>query len=424
MIHSIVIRNWMFMLIGGFIGVLWAQTGQPEVQNIDSLSSFYRVCPEANLTVPSLDGKNAYPSTDIARFLSFGHQQLLHSSYREVPRFGVWGDSHTASGDFMVAALQEWGFSKNSIRPALIQPAIRVPGVRLPLKKTCLTTGWRESFAHRALNQEVKFSTTLLQLSSNTPNDMFWVDFRSPDENTRLKWLNLHYTKKEVDRSLILGVSIDNGVEQIFNLSDETSLLLRLKSETPFATVRVRLVAGQISIHGLEPFYLEPPKALLDIFSSPGATAKVWSDMMLVKLGDRSYDAVIFEYGTNEGMDPQFDEATYAKGLRQSLSNFRKIHPKAICMLVGPPERGNLGNGEVRPYARAHQSINRIQSQVAKELGCTQWNWQSAMGGAGSANRLMSSTPPILKKDQIHLTQEGYELSGQWFAKSMSWKKN
>lgn len=397
------------------------QAGLTDTTGSD-LVAFYRTCPEAKLAVPTVNRKATFTSSDLWGLLSFGQLQTS-PAYRGVPRVGVWGDSHTATGDFMYAALQQWGFEKNTIRPGLMQPAMAIPGVRLPLKKSCATAGWRADYAQRAINSEAKLSKTLFLLSSDRQNEYLWFDFRDPNDETRLKWLNIHYTKNEHDRPLILGVTIDNGVEQIFNLSEKSDRYLQIKPATPFATVRIRLAVGQITIHGLEPIYTEAPKALLDIFSTPGATGRLWSDLDMTPLVTPAYDAVIFAYGTNDGMVAQFDEMSYAKGVRQALEKFRAVHPKAVCVVVGPPERGLASNAEMRPYTQIHQSINRIQSQVAKEQGCVAWDWQQALGGAGSANRLMNAVPPLLAKDQIHLTQEGYAWSGQAFAKAVHWQR-
>jgi len=414
----------MFVLLVSLssLTTVHAQTESGELSSSASLAAFYRACPEARATVPVIDWNDTVSVADLTSLLKLGNGSQATPQYRSVPKIGVWGDSHTASGDFMFSALQQWGFSKSGMRSGMIQPAMQIPGVRLPIRKSCVSWGWKVFYAQRGMSQGPPFTKTLLQLRSETPNDFLWLDFRAPGEDVRLKWVNIHYAKKEADRALVLGVSVDNGAEQIMNLSDSTEPFLQIKPAAPFATLRIRLIEGQISLHGFAPVYTEAPKILLDIFSTPGAMAKAWNDMDPSVVGEQNYDVVVFQYGTNEAIDPDYNEDIYSKSFRHSLSKFRKIHPKARCILVGPPERGNVSNGVTRTYARSHQSINRVQSLVGKEMGCVSWNWQGALNGPGSVNQLLAASPPLIKKDLIHLTQEGYETSGQRFAKTISWK--
>jgi len=69
-----------------------------------------------------------------------------------------------------------------------------------------------------------------------------------------------------------------------------------------------------------------------------------------------------------------------------------------------------------------HQSISQAQATVAKEQGCQAWNWQASLQTTGTVQKLLSHTPPLIKHDMVHLTKEGYEFSGQAFAKMTSWK--
>ena len=384
-----------------------------------TVEDLYRHCPEARFS----DQKEGHTFS-----LSQGSQQVSDTaslikdrSAKLVRRIGVWGDSHTASGDFIFAALNQWGIPKKDIRPSLIQPAFQIPGVRLPLRKFCLSSGWATVHAQRASQQGRLFNQTLLQVRSETSNDFMWIDFRFPHENVRIDQLRVHFVKENPDRVLVVGVTVDNQQEKYFSTTPDLPSTLEINASHPFATIRIRLIAGELIVHALEPVYSNPPTTLVDIFSSPGAMAKVWNDFKPVILG-KPYETVIFEYGTNEAMASDFNEAEYTNALRKSLSNFRALHPKARCILIGPPERGGISNRPPTPYTVIHQIINQVQITVAKEQGCKAWNWQASMQTMGTLKQLRVNTPPILAADMVHLTKEGYEFSGQIFGKMISWR--
>ena len=92
--------------------------------------------------------------------------------------------------------------------------------------------------------------------------------------------------------------------------------------------------------------------------------------------------------------------------------------------MIGPPARGSFSNGVMRPLAKIHHSISQIQAKIAREMGCAFWNWQAMLMKFGDVNQLMMSTPPLIKQDQVHLTKQGYELSGQQFGKAIHWKSD
>ena len=384
-----------------------------------AVEDLYRHCPEARFP----DQKAGHTFS-----LSQGKQQVSNTASlikdqpaKLVRRIGVWGDSHTASGDFIYAALNQWGIPKRDIRPSLIQPAFQMPGVRLPLRKLCLSSGWATVHAQRGFQQGGLFNQTLLQIRSETSNDFMWIDFRFPHENVRLDQLRVHFVKEDPDRVLVMGVTVDNQQEKYFSTTPDLPSTLEINASHPFATIRIRLIVGELIVQALEPVYSNPPATLVDIFSSPGAVAKVWSDFKPVILG-KPYETVIFEYGTNEAMASDFNEAEYTNALRKSLSNFRALHPKAHCILIGPPERGGVSNRPPTPYTVIHKIINQVQIKVAKEQGCKAWNWQASLQTMGTLKQLSVYTLPILGADMVHLTKEGYEISGQMFGKMISWK--
>jgi hypothetical protein len=411
------VNEWILVLSVSLLppGALAQGYSSPKPQ---STKSPYSRCPSAQLPGRAEDDALAVSQglTDVP--LESTPANFLTSD--KSTRVGVWGDSHTASGDFMFAALKQWGFAKNHVRPSLIQPAFQLSGVRLPLKKFCLSEGWKTFHAQREPTQSAGFTQTLLQLRSQKPNNFIWLDFRHPNDNVLLSKLQVHYTSQDASRPLVIAISVDNQQEYLFSGKTDAPSLLQINSQQPFATVRLRLVQGQLSIQGFAPLYVEPSSVVLDIFSTPGAMAKVWKDNKPQIVG-KPYDTVIFQYGTNEGMASDFNENKYAKELRRSLSIFKALHPKARCIVIGPPVRGRIFNPEPPPFNLIHQSISQVQATVAKEQGCQAWNWQASLQTKGTVQKLLSISPPLINLDMVHLTKEGYEFSGQMFAKLTAW---
>ena len=244
----------------------------------------------------------------------------------------------------------------------------------------------------------------------------------------------MHYSRDRSDRTLVLGISVDDGPERVVvpfgNPADPANAArpgrpLRLQALPAMSTVRIRLIAGQVNLEGFAPVYESAPAAVVDVFSVPGATASGWRAVDTQRLKDQApqaYDLVLFQYGTNEAMGDAFDPDTYARELRQNLAAFVKLNPRARCILIGPPDRGVVAapasKAPTPRLALVHKEIGDIQQRVGREQGCAFWNWQAAMGGIGSAPRWLARDPAMMQPDLVHLSTKGYELSGQMFGRA------
>jgi lysophospholipase L1-like esterase len=152
---------------------------------------------------------------------------------------------------------------------------------------------------------------------------------------------------------------------------------------------------------------------------------------------------VLLQYGTNEGNQKPFDPVHYENDLTASLQNLRRIYPNAVCVLLGPTDRGTLiarsskskprANTQKDPsqgttptlakellvYSRIHEQISRIQQNVGQQYGCGFWDWQHAMGGPGGSYAWLKQSPPLMARDLIHLTVAGYQASARLFSQQM-----
>ena len=339
-------------------------------------------------------------------------------------RIALWGDSLTSAPDFIDAALDAAGIPKAGMQPSFIATGIKVPGLRLPVKSACASAGWTTGYAHKETRNPARYGKGVLSLRSGTPGDSILLDFRSPSPTARVKQLDLLFEKPSADGSLLLGVSVDGGDERLVPLSRSNATRLQIRPQAPMAALRIRLVSGQLTVHGFEPVYQEAPSAILDTFSVPGGMLRSWSftdARLLPAAPSDEYNLVLVQYGTNEGAAPKFSRNAYLDYLRGNLGLLRSVYPRARCILIGPPDRGVPGAAgpAALKYAAVHSQIAQAQKQVGAEQGCAFWDWQAAMGGAGAAARWAGMAPPQMQKDLTHLSAKGYQLSGRMFGQTM-----
>jgi len=339
----------------------------------------------------------------------------------------IWGDSLTSARDFVDAVLETWGIPKNTVAPSFIQAGMKVPGLRLPLRAYCASAGWTTAYAYKE-KAGVTFSQGMVSMSSETPGDTLFLDFQSGA--ARLAGVNIQYDKRRPDSSLVLAVSVDGGQEQIISLSRTPATALQITPKTPMATLRLRVVAGQVTVHGFAPLRAQAPAAVVDSFSVPGATLRGWSNVSERHAPPHrgpapDYRLILVQYGTNEGAG-RFERQEYLAYLRANLGQLRRFHPQSRCILIGPPDRGVRGSagppGSLK-YAAVHRQIALAQQQVGKEFRCDFWDWQAAMGGPGAAARWAALREPQMQQDLTHLTAKGYGVSGRMFAEAFPLKK-
>lgn len=343
-------------------------------------------------------------------------------------KIGIWGDSHAAANFMTEELIRFIGLDPDQARPTFIPPSMGRPGVRLPIRKFCQSPTWQINYAYTDVNNE-HYGPALLKLNTNTPDSYLWIDFRSKNNNiNQLKQLNILFSKTKKANAK-LGIQIDSRQEKIVEINNSQASYLSIQGDNLFGVVKIRVIDGGVSIDGFEPVYDIKPKIYIDTFGIPSATIKGWQGIQKSYIESLQtsidYDLIILEYGTNEGSHIPFNSALYQQLLRESLANFRSIYPSASCLLMGPTDRGvwhkktstkgksKLIKAEPTPdylmYSKIHQEITQIQNDVGKEFACSSWSWQEAMGGLGGAYFWIKHNPPLMAKDLIHLTVQGYQ---------------
>jgi lysophospholipase L1-like esterase len=159
---------------------------------------------------------------------------------------------------------------------------------------------------------------------------------------------------------------------------------------------------------------------------------------------------VVLAFGTNEGFNDGLDAERYAQSFERALFKIRRALPNAVVVLLAPPdaargpkkpENSENKNGKDAkadenraPVAKVAPDlgpcggwktppmlnrVREIQEQIAKQRRLVYWNWASIMPQECGADRWANQTPPLIAKDRVHFTLEGYRFSAAQFLKTL-----
>lgn len=379
---------------------------------------------------------------------------------RQGLRIALWGDSHMAAAFFSQELISLSGLRPDQVQSSVIPATMNRAGVRLPARKTCVSAGWSYDAAYRSKEAADLPGPAMVSLISQEEGALLQWDVRTTDGLAVQKKLRLMY--HQTAQPIVVGVSVDQGPEYVLTLGAEAgAAVLEMRSERPVSTLALRLISGNLRVHGLA---LEPAPTVrlqFDVFALPGATMRSWQQANLPYLAQwfahEPYQVVALAFGTNEGNQKIFDALAYEDGLVQALKNLKTVFPQAQCLLIGPGDRGVLvrrsslrqakkkGSAKAKKskttvpaapppprmaqsallhYARIHQQINDIQARVGEQWACTSWGMLQAMGGQASSYIWAAQKPALMANDLIHLTPAGYRQIAQLFAKDFGWNED
>ncbi len=391
---------------------------------------------------------------------TLGHPQA-GSPYR----VAIWGDSHLAAAYFTNELIKLLKLPSDQVQPGFIPANMNRAGVRLPLRKTCVSDNWIYEPAYAVPAGAHTPGPGLVNLYSRTPGASLSWDLR---KNTPAGgWKQVRFLYQRTSAPQTIAVSIDGATEFDVSLTGpEGPAALELISQNPLSTLNIRLTTGELRYHGLSLPTTSPARLQIDVFGYPGATVSGWKranmDYLDAWFVMQHYDLVMLEFGTNEGNNKPFDPVKYQQDLRFSILNLRSIFPVSACVLIAPGDRGILispslskkphkkslhtkkrkaaltrkishyhkktagknihkSSTDLMLYTRIHADISRIQIEVASEYSCHVWSAFDAMGGAGSAYRWAKQSPALMAKDLIHFTAPGYQKLADIFAADLGW---
>ncbi len=162
------------------------------------------------------------------------------------------------------------------------------------------------------------------------------------------------------------------------------------------------------------------PGITLDAMGINGAKSNVigrWDGQTLRKqMQWRKPKLIILAYGTNEAFDLKFDPIEFAQILRGNIRSLRFLAPGAAILIVGAPASAktsapNLLTSCPHGIAKSLPNVVTVQKRVAQEEKTLYWDWAGFMGGICAAPHWAQLSPPLMGRDLIHLSKEGYEAS-------------
>ena len=159
----------------------------------------------------------------------------------------------------------------------------------------------------------------------------------------------------------------------------------------------------------------------------PGATAQVLqrlsADNLAGEMRRIAPDMIVLAFGTNEGFDDALDVAAYTAQYEQIVRKIQALRPTARIVIIGPPDGARAkaaveeGAAPCRlPTPPKLAQVREAQRRIAQRVGADFWDWSSAMPSPCGAQSWAAADPPLMARDYVHMTVEGYKRSADRFA--------
>jgi lysophospholipase L1-like esterase len=249
-----------------------------------------------------------------------------------------------------------------------------------------------------------------------------------------------------------IDVKLDGVVETSYDLSSSKiePVVIRLVPARA-ATEKVREIAittkghGAVMIASLA-IYNRQSGLTYNSVGYPGAQASLINKFNTKLLANDllriNPQIVVLSFGTNEASNDGLDIAKYTEGYERIVNKIKTTLPAAQIVVIGPPDfseqpgsgKKDKASGRVREAnadgksaasdcawhtpARLGQ-VREAQREVAQRLGLVYWNWASIMPSECGAHRWFTASPPLMAKDHVHFTIEGYRKSADQFLNTL-----
>ena len=260
-------------------------------------------------------------------------------------RVAIWGDSHLAAGFFTQELVKVLKLAPAQVRAGFIPANMNRPGVRLPLRKTCVSPQWRYESAHANAASAATPGPGLVSMFSAQAGASLAWDLRNAAGEPEVRQLRVLYQQTAHPVHVAVMVDGDQEVEVVLSGAPGPAML-ELAADGPLSVVQLRLISGELRLQGLSLPVLSQTALQMDVFGFPGATVAGWKQASLNDLSawftQTPYNLVMMEFGTNEGNTKPFDASAYQATLRESVQRMRTVFPNAACVLIAPGDRGVL----------------------------------------------------------------------------------
>jgi len=127
---------------------------------------------------------------------------------------------------------------------------------------------------------------------------------------------------------------------------------------------------------------------------------------------------IILAFGTNEAADSSMTEDAYTARLTEKVRMLKRLSPGSGILLLGAPDSGRSASGPgscrgVRPLPSLDE-VQAAQRRVAQAERIGHWDWaREITGGVCRLSGLSQASPPLMQRDHVHFTADGYRLTAE-----------
>jgi lysophospholipase L1-like esterase len=412
---------------------------QSEPQRVEiPRSSEFESMPEETPQVPTLPPRSLDP-IEMQRKASPKKAQTAAPKAVTILQIG---DSHTAA-DFMTGELRRLLQARYGDGGAGYMSAGRPHmGVRSSAFRINVSQGW----SYEALQQSVDVAKFWLSgFNAIAKEEGESISFRS---ETPFNFDRIEIQALRQPRGGTIEIRLDGVFQSEVSLAGEARepVVIQLLPERS-ATDRVREITittkgeGVVNLSSVAVHNRQSGISYNSV-GFPGATVDIVNKFDEVILENElkrlNPQIVVLAFGTNEGFNDTLELDRYRQSYERAIGKIRRALPNAAIVMMAPPDaaRGpkkqdSDKNDKSPPPKAAREdgdcgewktpaNLNRVrdlQEQIAKRHRLVYWNWASIMPAECGADRWANLSPPLVAKDRVHFTMEGYRQTAAQFLK-------
>jgi len=346
------------------------------------------------------------------------------------------GDSHT-SADFLTGELRrrlQARYGRGG--PGYITAGHPHIGVRSSSLKITASSGWSYKSLQRPDAEPAEFWLSGYNAVASSRGET--MSFAS-DEPQAFDMIEIEVVRQPGGGGI--DIKLDGVVEMSYELksSKVEPVVIRL-APTRDATEKMREISitttgsGQVTLASVA-IYNRQSGLTYNSVGYVGAQVtllnKLNGTLFANDLKRINPDIVVLAFGTNEASHEGLDLAQYGKNYERVIDKIKTTLPDATVVMILPPDFSepaaackkdkdkatscaSASDCGWRTPTRLNQ-IREVQREIAQRLRLVAWNWAAIMPSECGAHRWFTASPPLMAKDHVHFTTEGYKKSAEQF---------
>jgi len=323
-------------------------------------------------------------------------------------------------------------------------------GVRSSSLKVTASSGWSYKSLQRPDAAAAEFWLSGYNAVASSANET--MSFVS-DQPQQFDTIEIEVVRQPGGGSI--DIKLDGAVETTYDLSSskvEPVVIRLMPTRAPVDKVREIAITtkgkGPVMIASVA-IYNRQTGITYNSVGYPGAQAtlinKLSSKLFANDLIRINPQIVVLSFGTNEASNDGLDIARYTASYEAMVGKIKATLPKATIVVISPPDFSEAGSGGKKEKDKSGTreastakgklaasgsdcgwhtpvrlgQVREAQRDVAQRLGLVYWNWASIMPSECGAHRWYTASPPLMAKDHVHFTAEGYRKSAAEFLNTL-----